>query len=318
MNSATSLPRIPVYLLTGFLGSGKTTFLNTLLQRWEDKRVVVIENEFGSTSIDGALVSAAVNQVYELANGCICCSLDHELVEVLAQLIKPESRPDILVIEASGVADPGTVGAIFKREDVLQYFHLEKIIALADAENVADRLEETVEAGRQLVAADGIIINKCDAVHPDYLVEVQRQLARINPIASFTFARYGQVPDTFLSQEVSRERLLQQPLAEEEAHTPGLKSMVFGFRKPFDRDKLSAVLSMRLFVSYAQLYRVKGFVDIQGQAHRWLLQSTGKKLTFVDMGPWPETLPRQSALVFIGKGLERLAMQRMLDQALAE
>ncbi|MGX7835546.1 CobW family GTP-binding protein, partial [Campylobacter fetus subsp. venerealis] len=128
-----SISRIKVYLLTGFLGAGKTTVLNRFLEAKKDENNIVIENEFGKVSIDSHLVETSYDSLFELNNGCICCTLDDELAEVLASIIRSDNKPDNVFIEASGVADPGGIAALFTQKEVAVFFDLQQIICVVDA-----------------------------------------------------------------------------------------------------------------------------------------------------------------------------------------
>ena len=304
--------KIKVTLLTGFLGSGKTTFLNTLLEQQSNKVNYVIENEFGSSSIDNALVNRNYNQLFELNNGCICCSLDTELISVLEQMISEKKRPENLYIEASGVADAGMIASIFKREDVMIYFDLQAVIAIVDAENFEDRVMEIPEIPRQLVAADYILINKADMVQDSYLREIEMQLSTINPFAKATRCEFGLVEPTFFNakKNISKfHRLGTDPNKSKIGH--GMKSIAITTPIAFDRDKLYAALSITMYLHYHQIYRIKGFVKFEGSDDFILVQSTGNKLTLTKHETTIGEEP-QAVLVFIGKNIERPGLERIL------
>lgn len=307
--------KISTYILTGFLGSGKTTVLNHLLEREKGKRNFVIENEFGKTSVDGALVKKNYNRLFELNNGCICCSLDGELIEVLAQLIQSEHQPDHLFIEASGVADAGMLASVFKREDVMQYFELSQVICLVDAENFEDRIKEVPEMYRQLVAADLILINKCDLVQASYARELHQTIEKINPFAIVTEVINGAFNFGLLKGE-SDFNINKGLQSSKEVQADGhrMKSIAVEVPTPVDRDKLYTALTMTLFLHYHQVYRIKGFVKFVDEPHPVLVQSTGNKLTFK---AWPvqEENP-ELVLVFIGRDIERPGIERILSRLL--
>jgi G3E family GTPase len=309
--------QIKVYLLTGFLGAGKTTVLNHLLGMMPHDKNVVIENEFGKVSVDGSLITQSYSELYELSNGCICCSLDEELYDVLTMLANAAERPDNLFIETTGVADAGTVAAIFKREDVAKVFNLQKVICVADAENVEDYLSETNETLRQLVSADLILLNKSGLVSTEYGLKLKDLLKTINPFAEVIFSVDGSIPDPALIAATTEEQ--------EELDTSNLDftktgkhkivSVTYKTEKAFYKDYLLHALNVTLMIHYKQVYRIKGFVKMEGSEEKFLLQSTGKRLSLESYGHW-ETDEPVSELVFIGIGLQTPTIQRILRPAI--
>ncbi|NLR82196.1 CobW family GTP-binding protein [Chitinophaga eiseniae] len=147
---------IKAYIITGFLGAGKTTILNSLLQQFTGSRNIVIENEVGKVNIDASLIEAKVDQLYELTSGCICCSLDNDLLEVLGNIPVQEQRPDHVFIETTGIADAGNIIGMFHLPDVQRHYKLENTVCVVDAENIFERLQQAPETGKQVAAADVI------------------------------------------------------------------------------------------------------------------------------------------------------------------
>jgi G3E family GTPase len=307
---------ISVYLITGFLGAGKTTVLNHLLKSQQGQRNVVIENEFGKASVDGQLISKSYSDMYELSNGCICCSLDEELYDVLSMIAQSEQWPHNLFIETTGVADAGNVAAIFKREDVSKVFDLKLVICVADAETVEDYLDETNETIRQLVCADLIIINKTDFVSSEYALKLREMMSGVNPFAEVIFSGDGNIPANILA------------LKRREEHASGSnEGVLMGVNKhrittvtyrtdnEFYKDYLLHTLNVSLMIHYRQIYRIKGFIKLEKSNEKILLQSTGKRLTLESHGTW-ETDEPISELVFIGVGLQTPAIQRILRPAI--
>ena len=171
-----------VTLITGFLGSGKTTFLNHLIREQNSERILVLENEVGKCNVDGALVESGVEEVVELTAGCLCCSLSGELLEALEMISARQDEFDRLVIETTGVADPSSIVQTFLADPIVgRHFKLEQVICVVDAGLVEDWLKETEEALRQIVMADVILLNKSDTVSKFYLKELAEQLQVINP-----------------------------------------------------------------------------------------------------------------------------------------
>ena len=308
---------INVYLITGFLGAGKTTLLNHLLKSLEGSRNVVIENEFGKASIDGNLIAKQYSQLYELNNGCICCSLDEELYDVLNVLAFSEQRPDNLFIETTGVADAGTVAEIFKREDVGKVFKLKKVICIADAETVEDYITETEETIRQIVISDLIIINKINFVSPEYVAKLESLMNSLNPFAEIILSADGKISIDALEGERQEKTPDISEIEQNFKHTNvhKIKTVTYKTENVYYRDYLMHALNVSLMIHYKQIYRIKGFVKFEGSNEKVLVQSTGKRLTFENYGTWEDDDPI-SELVFIGVGLEMAAVQRILRPAI--
>jgi len=191
--------KIPVTVLTGYLGAGKTTLLNRILTEDHGKRYAVIVNEFGEIGIDNDLVVGADEDVFEMNNGCVCCTVRGDLIRVVAGLMKRQ-RPgkpafDAIIVETTGLADPGPVAqTFFVDEDVKAKTQLDSVTALVDAKHVMARLDDSKEAREQVAFADRIILNKVDLVSEEELVEVEARLRRLNPLAPITRAERANVP----------------------------------------------------------------------------------------------------------------------------
>ncbi|WP_164674882.1 CobW family GTP-binding protein [Anditalea andensis] len=305
--------RIKIFLITGFLGSGKTTFLNVLLDHYKAEKNFVIENEYGKESIDAVLVKKNYNQLFEMNNGCLCCVLDDELLSVLEELISHPEAPDNLFIEASGVADTGILASVFKRDDIQKFFELKKIITIVDAENIEDRFNEVVEAERQVSAAELLIINKMDLINLRYADILTNRLKTINPFATIVTATQASIELGILNDPPSRN--FTDHINSDLPHTSHLKSILMTFDYPFDMQKLYSILTVSLFLHYHQIYRIKGFVNLDKEDGKFLIQSTGKKLSITKEGEWPEDEPVQSKIVVIGKNIERISLERMFNKA---
>ncbi|GAB3655708.1 GTP-binding protein [Echinicola sediminis] len=317
MSLPTPPTKINVYLLTGFLGAGKTTVLNGLLAAKKDEENIIIENEFGKVSIDSHLVETRYCSLFEMNNGCICCTLDNELVEVLAAILNADVQPDNLFIEASGVADPGGIVALFRQEEVANFFQLQQVICVVDATVVEDWIEEIPEVSRQLAAADLMVLNKKSLVSPSYLPSLVQLVQGINSLAEVIVSDHGQIPhDIFSQQKNPWDPAKTIPETANKSPHP-LKSMLFEVEELIDREMLLNQLTLTFFLSYHQLYRMKGLVWLKDSPVPHLVQTHGRQ---VHLAPLEGEIKRpypKSQLVFIGKGLERKSLERMINKTVA-
>ena len=187
--------KVPVTILTGFLGSGKTTLLNRILSEQHGKRIAVIENEFGEVGIDQALVINAEEEIFEMANGCICCTVRGDLIRVLGNLMKRRDKFDYVVVETTGLADPGPVAQTFFMDDeISSEFSLDGIITLVDTFHINQQLGRSDESTEQIAFADVIVLNKTDLVKDTELDKLESRLKEMNKMAKFIRSEMANVP----------------------------------------------------------------------------------------------------------------------------
>ena len=194
MNSSSAAP-IPVTVLTGFLGAGKTTLLNRILTEQHGQKLAVIENEFGEVGVDHQLVIQGEEELFEMNNGCICCSVRGDLIRILSRLMKRKDRLDGILIETTGLADPGPVAqTFFTDEEMKTRYRLDSIVTVVDAKHIWLHLDDSPEAKKQIGFADVLILNKTDLVPPAELDKLEKRIRHINAAAKIHRARNCDVP----------------------------------------------------------------------------------------------------------------------------
>ncbi|AZG11133.1 GTP-binding protein [Pigmentiphaga sp. H8] len=351
LHRENAAPRTPVTVLTGFLGSGKTTLLNRILTERHGQRIAVIENEFGPESIDtDLLVREASEEIVEMSNGCLCCSVRGDLARVLEDLAlrraRDELRFDRVVIETTGMADPGPVAqTIFLEPGVAAAYRLDAILTVIDACHGLPTLAAHPEARAQVGYADRLLVSKTDLVQAADLPELADALARINPRAPILWMRQGRANlDELLDVGAfDAASVLREHTAERDAHgknpghdpgdchhhgheaahvrngehTPDVASFAFTTDRPFDADRLEQLLSALAEGLGVDLYRCKGVLWVEGEARQVVVQAVQLTIA-VDRGaPWG-TMPRRSRLVFIGRDLPADAIRDSLARCLVE
>ncbi|MTI21730.1 GTP-binding protein [Fulvivirga sp. RKSG066] len=321
------MKKTPVHIITGFLGSGKTTFLNHFIKEQLPERILVIENECGATNVDGGLVMDGVEEVIELSAGCLCCTLADGLIEVLEEAANRRDQYDRLVIETTGIADPSSILQVFLQDPrVEKVFDLQQVICLVDAGLVEDWLEETEEALRQISLADVLLINKIDTVAPTYQKEVQKLLRNINPNAKVMSGEQGvfalaDILNTGTINQVSVETIADGNHHDHE-HGDGdnnnhkITTFTLTFPGPLDLNHLQLDLNRIVMLFRHQVYRVKGFIAIPNYPNKVILQSARNTFIATDGPPWESENERIGKLVFIGRGLKKKPFEKMFNRHL--
>lgn len=324
-------------ILTGFLGAGKTTYLNHLLKTNPQTNFAIIENEFGEQSIDHHLIIHANNSIAEMNNGCLCCSLNDRLYELLNDLYLRQDEFDELIIEATGVADPAGIAEPFLTSiAVKKVFELTHTICLIDAEQIQEQLKDTIEARLQITFSDILLINKTDLVSQAHVESLKRILKGINPFATVVIQENGFYPD--LLKEIKPENkkgqvlqnqpkvfgfsmsthFLDQPknsLLQTHRHT-NIVTHSFVFHQPFNLDLLHQQLLIFLTFQAKDLYRLKSIVYGANKTKKVLIQSVGKRMSMEELGEWSHKEELHSQFVFIGKDIQANGLKKLLERCL--
>lgn len=319
--------RMPVHIITGFLGSGKTTFLNHFIKERLPERIFVIENECGATNVDGGLVMDGVEEVVELSAGCLCCSLADGLLDILEEASKRVDQFDRLVIETTGIADPSSIIQVFlENAAVERFFELEQVICLVDAGLVEEWLQEAEEALRQVALADVMLVNKIDTVSSDDATRVQKVLKGINPHARVYLGQQGKFPiDSVMSCGTTRPETVEaishhghhyHEHEHKEGNSHKITTFTITFPDPLDLNHLQSDLNEIVQTFRHQVYRVKGFIAIPNYPNRVILQSARSSFIATDGTPWESEDIREGKLVFIGRGLKKEVFEEMFNRYL--
>ncbi len=347
---------IPTTILTGFLGAGKTTLLNRILQEEHGYKIAVIENEFGQENIDNEILVQDTNeQIVEMNNGCICCTVRGDLITALSNLIAQKQAGKIhfdrLVIETTGLANPGPVAqTFFVDEEAGLHYMLDAVVTVVDARHAMQQLDEHEEAQRQVGFADKILLSKTDLVSAEDVAILKARLVKINPRASISFSDFGQTaisevldikgfnlnakleldPD-FLQTEDQHHcddhcehEHHNEHHHEHQAHTDHhhahhsdeIAAFVYKTTRPFNTEKLDYFLGGLVQVYGPRMLRYKGVLYMEHADRKVIFQGV-HQIMGTDIGAkWSESEPKESKMVFIGKNLPKEIFIQGLEQCL--
>lgn len=315
---------IPVTVLTGYLGAGKTTLLNRILTEQHGKRFAVIVNEFGEIGIDNDLVVGADEEVFEMNNGCICCTVRGDLIRILSGLMKRKDKFDSIVIETTGLADPAPVAqTFFVDDDVRARTHLDSITTVVDAKHILQNLDDSHEAVEQIAFADVILLNKTDLASAEELAAIEGRIRTINAFAKIHRTRKCDVALAEVLDQGSFDlnRILEvEPdfLGEDShEHDDGIVSFSFSTDKPVDGEKLTQWLRGLLSERGQDILRSKGIFWIKGEDRRFVFQGVHMLMDGDLMQPWKDGERRWSRLVFIGRNLDAAEIRKGFDAVAA-
>jgi G3E family GTPase len=328
--------RTPVTILTGFLGAGKTTLLNRILTEQHGQRIAVIENEFGAIGIDHELVVQTDEEIFEMNNGCICCTVRGDLIRILGRLMKRRDKFDRVLIETTGLADPGpVVQTFFMDDDMKENFVVDAIVTVVDAKHVALHLDdESAEAREQVAFADVLLLNKTDLVSAPDLDALERRLRGINALAKIHRCVNGDVPldhvlavggfnldhamelDPHFLEDAEDEHdhhectdaCDHEPGHHHHHHADDVTSVGIEAGGECDGRRLNAWLSELVQTQGQDIFRTKGVFAIAGNSDRIIFQGVHMLIDGANGGPWGDR-PRLNKLVFIGRNLDRAVLE---------
>jgi len=327
--------KIPVTVLTGYLGAGKTTLLNRILSEQHGQKFAVIVNEFGEIGIDNDLVVGADEEVFEMNNGCICCTVRGDLVRIIDGLMRRKGKFDAIIVETTGLADPAPVAqTFFVDENVGRKTRLDAVVTVADAKWLKDRLKDAPEAKNQIAFADVILINKADLVKPEELADVEARIRGINPYARLHVTERCQIPlpEVLGRNAFDLDRILdiEPQFLEAEHHEHGhdhdhghdhghghdhhhgglkhyhdeeMQSVSLSTEKPLDPDKFFPWVQDLVQKEGPNILRCKGILSFKGDQARFVLQGVHMILDGDHQREWSKGEKRVSRMVFIGRNL---------------
>ncbi|NCJ05750.1 GTP-binding protein [Synechococcales cyanobacterium C] len=315
MVSATIPDRVPVTVLTGYLGAGKTTLLNRILTHEHGKKVALIINEFGEVGIDNQLVIDADEEIFEMNNGCICCTVRGDLIRIINSLMRRRDKFDHLVIETTGLADPAPViQTFFMDEEVQSQTHLDAVVTVVDARHIWQHWEAD-EAQEQIAFADVILLNKVDLVTPAELDELEQRIRKMNAMAKLYRTRNAEVEmDVLLGVgafDLKRALAIDPNFLGEDTHEHDqtVSSVAIVETGAVNGQRLNEWLGVLLQTQGPNIFRMKGILNIEGEDHRYVFQGVHMLLDGSRDRTWKPTDSRTNQLVFIGRNLNEAQLK---------
>ena len=340
--------RIPVTVITGYLGAGKTTLLNRILSEDHGRRYAVIVNEFGEIGIDNDLIVNTDEELFEMNNGCICCTVRGDLIRTLNGLLSKrpgfEKAFDAVVVETTGLADPGPVAQTFFVDHSLQAkTFLDSVTTVVDAKHILLRLADSREAAEQIAFADQIVLNKTELVSNEELREIETRLRKLNPLApihrtqranvaldmvlgrgGFNIERIVSLEPDFLNPahgeagHVHDAHCAHDHHEYDHEHDADIRSVFLTSHKPMDQQEVSHWLEALVAQQGQDILRAKGIIDVKGEDRRLVFQAVHMLLEGDLQQAWKLNEPRTSRLVFIGRNLDKDMLQAAFDSCAAK
>lgn len=308
----------PVTLLTGYLGAGKTTLLNRILTENHGKKYAVVVNEFGEQGIDNELVIGADEEVFEMNNGCICCTVRGDLIRIISGLLQRSEDFDGILIETTGLADPGPViQTFFVDDDLRGRVALDQVVTVVDCKHILGKIEESHEAEEQVAFADLVVLNKTDLVSESELNAVKGKVLELNEHVTLVHSEHSNVPiDKILDRgafDLDRILKIEPGLLEEDPedheHDESVTSFSFTTTTPLDAKLFSAWMRKLVKEQGTKIFRSKGIMSFTESDNRYVFQGVHMVMDSQWGSPWKESEERDSRMVFIGRGLNRTELE---------
>ena len=308
--------KVPATVLTGYLGAGKTTLLNRILAEEHGQRIAVIVNEFGEIGIDHQLVINADEEVFEMNNGCICCTVRGDLIRIISNLMAQRERFDHLIIETTGLADPAPViQSFFTDEVMLRQTQLDAVVTVVDAKHIWDHWDSN-EAQEQIAFADIILLNKAALVSLEILESLKTRVRSLNAIAKIYQTNHCDLAlDTVLGVQafdLKNALSIDSELLDESAHEhdQSVYSIAIREQGSVDSDKLNRWLYQLVQARGTDIFRMKGIVDADAADRRFVFQGVHMTLDGRPGRPWLTDETRLNELVFIGRNLDETDLRQ--------